>query len=79
MRKINEIAKEISVLWEKPYFGAVPYLDAMHFLDDVSSTYGQESAKGIVSYFLANASFWRGDDAKRIKKELKAIIAPNKK
>jgi hypothetical protein len=32
-----------------------------------------DSALSIVSYFLANASGWRGEDARRIKAELKSM------
>lgn len=73
-RPIFEIAAEISKDWRKPYFGAVPYLQAMHCLVDHTSRYGMDDYKGIILYFLANASSWRGDTAKRIKAELKEII-----
>ena len=33
-----------------------------------------EDAESIVTYFLANATYWRGEDAKRIKTELKSMI-----
>lgn len=72
-RPLAEIAREIRCLWIKPYFGAVPYLQAMQTLDSVSDDYGADSGKSIVLYFLANASSWRGPDAKRIKAELKAL------
>jgi hypothetical protein len=32
-----------------------------------------DDANGIILYFLANASSWRGDTARRIKAELKNI------
>lgn len=72
-RPLYEIAKEIRKDWQKVYFGAVPYLDAMSTLNKVNDNYFQDSGKSIVLYFLANASTWRGDTAKRIKAELKAI------
>lgn len=72
-RPIHTIAEEIRRLWTKPYFGAVPYLDAMHSLNRISDNYGLDSGKSVVLYFLANASTWRGEDARRIKAELKAI------
>ena len=74
MRKINEIAKEILRIWKKPYFGAVPYLEAMLKLETIDDYYGFDDAKSIINYFLANATYWRGEDARRIKKELKEII-----
>lgn len=76
MRTFSEIAREIKALWKKPYFGAVPYLDAMLQIHsaDKNAPYLFETAKDIVPYFLANATYWRGEDAKRIKNELKAMI-----
>lgn len=72
-RTLSQIANDISKSWTKPYFGAVPYIQAMRGLDSINDSYGADSAKSIVLYFLANASTWRGDDAKRIKAELKAL------
>jgi hypothetical protein len=72
-RTIREIAREIKQVWPKPYFGAVPYLDAMLCVDTVNSRYGCEDGKTQVIYFLSNAATWRGEDAKRIKAELKAL------
>ena len=74
MRPIYLIAREIKADWEKPYFGAVPYISAMHSIVDVNDTYGVESARGLILYFLSNASSWRGETAKRIKAELKALV-----
>lgn len=75
MRELFEIASEIKADWgAKVYFGAKPYLDAMSCLRTVDDTYGEDSAKMIVAYFLSNASTWRGETAKRVKKELNAMI-----
>jgi len=73
-RPLHEIARDIRNDWKKPYFGAKPYLDAMATLDSIEDNYGWDSAKSIVLYFLSNASTWRGDTAKAIKKELKAMV-----
>lgn len=75
-RTFAAIAQEIKRVWAKPYFGAVPYLDAMAEIDssDKNAPYIFETAESIVAYFLANASTWRGDDARRIKSELKDMI-----
>ena len=72
-RPLSTIARDIKIDWKKPYFGAVPYLDAMRDLNDINDKYGFDSARSIVLYFLANAGTWRGDTAKRIKAELKAL------
>lgn len=73
-RPLHVIASEIRQDWKKPYFGAMPYLDAMRSLDKVSDSYGYDSAKTIVLYFLSNATTWRGESAKRIKLELNKMI-----
>lgn len=57
-RVIADIAKEIVQDWKKPYFGAVPYLDAMHFCYHMKDMYGLDSAQTVVTYFLANAQTW---------------------
>lgn len=72
-RPLYEIANEIRRDWQKVYFGAVPYLQAMACLDKMTDKYGFDDAKSIVLYFLSNASTWRGETAKRIKAELKSM------
>ena len=74
-RPISTIARDISRDWAKPYFGAVPYLDAMRHVNDISDKYYWDSAESVVRYFLANAGQWRGDKARAIKAELKAMLA----
>jgi hypothetical protein len=64
------LASRILIAWPKPYFGAVPYLNAMRSLSSMSDSYGEDSAHSIVAYFLSNASTWRGPEAKAIKAEL---------
>lgn len=74
MRPIYKIAEEISADWKKPYFGAVPYISAMRRLSSIDDNYGLDSGRSIVLYFLSNATTWRGETARRIKKELNDII-----
>ena len=74
VRTIREIAKEIRSDWKKVYFGAVPYLEAMETLDSMDDNYYFDSADSIVRYFLANAGTWRGETARRIKKELNLML-----
>lgn len=73
-RPIHEIAREIRSDWAKPYFGAKPYLDAMSGLANVSDKYGFDSARSILLGFIANAGTWRGETAKRVKAEIKAMV-----
>ena len=72
-RPLYEIAGDIQNHWKKVYFGAVPYLEAMFSLNSIDDEYICDSAKSVVLYFLANASTWRGEKAREIKKELKKI------
>ena len=72
-RPLYEIAADIRKAWPKPYFGAVPYLNAMRSLNSINDDYYQDSAKSVVLYFLSNAATWRGDTARRIKAELKQL------
>ena len=72
-RPIHEIAYEIRRTWKNPYFGAVPYLDAMCSLNSINDKYGFDDGRSIVLYFLSNARGFKGEDAKRLKAELKAL------
>jgi len=73
-RPLHVIANEINRDWTKPYFGAVPYLRAMLTLGSLRDNYGYDDAQSIVAYFIANASTWRGDTARRVKAELRAML-----
>ncbi len=71
---ISSIARIISRDWRpvSPY--AKPYLSAMSSLYDMSDDYGADSANSIVSYFLSNASTWRGPVAKEVKLHLNNML-----
>lgn len=73
-RTIREIAIDIRQNWPKVYYGAEPYLTAMSHLYTVNDRYGFDSARSILEYFLANASTFRGEDARRLKAEIKALL-----
>lgn len=73
-RSLSTIAREIRADWTKVNYAAKPYLDAMASLDSVRDSYGYDSGKSVVLYFLSNAATWRGDKAKAIKAELKAMV-----
>jgi len=78
-RTLSDIARDIRTHWVdksgKPnvYFGAVPYLDAMSSMGSIDTNYGLDDGKYIVTYFLSNASTFRGEHARRIKAELKSL------
>lgn len=73
-RPLYVVAKDILRSWPKisPY--ALPYAQAMLALDTIHDDYVADSGKSVVLYFLSNATTWRGDDARRIKAELKAML-----
>ena len=73
MRSLSAIAAEIRQDWKKVNYAAKPYLDAMGSLNSINDNYFMDSGKSVVLYFLSNASSWRGEVAKRVKAELKAM------
>lgn len=74
-RPLWQIAKEIRNDWKNVNYAAKPYLSAMGQLDKITDDYGADSAVSVVLYFLSNATSWRGDVAKQIKAELKAMAS----
>jgi len=74
-RSLSSIAREIRADWTRPNYAAVPYLRALSCLDSIHGAYGLDSGRDIVARFLSNAGSWRGETARRIKAELRAILA----
>jgi hypothetical protein len=70
-KTVSELAQIVYSDWAKVNYGAVPYLEAMCSLTSVSNSYGCDSGKSVVLYFLCNAQTWKGDTARSIKAELK--------
>jgi hypothetical protein len=75
---IREIAAVIKKDWPKPWFGAVPYLDAMFSLDSIDDMYICDTGSSVVAYFLANAQTWKGPVARVVKKELNQRLKDQK-
>lgn len=72
MRPISAIAYDIRKEWgTKINYAAKPYLSVMLGLGSINDTYGFDSARSVVLYFLGNASSFRGEKAKALKLELK--------
>jgi hypothetical protein len=71
MRPLYEIAQEILTDWKTINYAAQPYVRAMLTLNGIDDMYMHDSARSIVLYFLSNASSWRGETARRVKKELR--------
>ena len=73
-RSLNAIAKDIRQSWKSIYWAADPYVEALEFLNRIEDTYIVGNGVSVVEGFLANAGSFRGEDARRIKAELKAIL-----
>lgn len=73
-RPIYVIASEVRSDWKKVSPYALPYLQAMATLGDIRERFYEDSGKSVVMYFLANAGSWRGEVARRVKKELNAML-----
>ena len=76
-RSLNSIANEI--VSDPNYKGstktyAQPYIAAMHQMNDIGDNYYADSGDSVVRYALSNLSTWRGEKARTIKAELKAML-----
>ncbi len=80
-RTLRVIAKDIREEWSiaSPSVNvqtyARPYLEAISTMDYVEDMYGAEYGDMIVAYLLNNLTGWRGPQARRIKAELKRLLA----
>ena len=72
-RSLSTIAREIEGSWPKVNYAARPYLDAMKELESIDDMFYMDTAKSVVLYFLANAGSFRGEDARRLKAELRSL------
>ena len=73
-RALYDIADDIRAHWPRVSPAAAPYLEAMGGLLSLADSFGLDDARGIVARFLGNAAGWRGDHARRIKGELRAML-----
>ncbi len=74
MRTLPEIVAEIKADWKNVHYSALPYLRAMSDLNSVGESYGADDGRAVVCYFLANSSQWKGETARRVKKELNLMV-----
>ena len=74
-RPICEIAAEIQRDWNSigkgVGYAAKPYLEALLTLATPEDVYYCDTGKSCALYFLSNATSYRGENAKRLKAELK--------
>lgn len=74
---ISQIAKLIIKDWPVVNYAAKPYLMAMNSLRTLDDKYGLDRGASVVRYFLSNASSYRGEMARAIKKELNLRLKGN--
>jgi hypothetical protein len=72
----NEIMKDFKLKpnYRQYYAYALPWLQAMQCINYLTDMYGAESGIMVVNYFLSNATTWKGEIARNIKKELNTMV-----
>lgn len=83
-RPLYEIANEITAAafygyqekgqWPSWWNYAQQYAQALSTMYSVDEDYYADSGKSLVAYTLSNLSQWRGEQARQIKAELRAMI-----
>jgi hypothetical protein len=74
LRPIHAVNRDIRREWKNVNYAAKPYLDVMDSLSVKTDMFYADDAISIVLYFLCNATSFRGNIAKTLKAELKAIV-----
>jgi hypothetical protein len=70
-KQVQALAREVNRTWAK----VSPYAEQqLLFMLHPEYITGGDTIEMVVASFLANAQGWRGDDAKRIKAQLKALL-----
>jgi hypothetical protein len=75
-RPLHKIARDIGSAWVRPNVRAADALETlgkMTLLTDVVD--GWKTGRGTVTYFLDNARGWTGEHARKIKAELRRMLA----
>ncbi len=73
-RPIWQIAEEIRRDWKRIPWPAEDCLRGMDYLEHMGDMVGADSAYSVIAHFLGNASTWKGEIARKIKKELNAML-----
>jgi hypothetical protein len=71
---LSAIARFVHKDWPRPYFGCVPYMEAMLSLERVTDTFGADTGQYVVRGFLSNCATYRGASARVVKAELNARL-----
>ncbi len=85
LRPLNQIGREmVPLLRALPEshmarWAGLAQAEPLRSLETIHDNYFEDSAQYVVACLLGNISGWRGDDAKRIRAELKAHLASAKR
>ena len=74
MQEQGSKSKAAGYDWRRKFYAAMPYLGAMLDLHSINDSYGQDTAKSVVRYFLCSVATWKGPRAKALKAELKELL-----
>jgi hypothetical protein len=69
----GDLVRIINADWANPYFGAVPYLDALEGLTTWDCSVEFESARALAPYLLNNLRTYKGETARFVKAQLKEV------
>ena len=73
-RPIWRIAQEINKSWKTVEYSARPFLEAMRLMERIHDNVDDVPGPAVVKGFLDHARNWRGNDAQRIKAELRSKL-----
>ena len=74
VRPLYEICEEIREDWQSMPNYAKEHFKAIECATSIDEMYGFDSVESEVCYFLSSASTWKGEVARRVKLELKALV-----
>ncbi len=73
-RPLYEIANEIRENWANVSIYAAPYIDAFGTADQITEIYIIGDHHSSILGFMCNCGGWRGEVARKVKKELRSIL-----
>lgn len=73
-RPLSAIARDIRTAWPNMNVYARSYVDALSTANRITDRYVVGTHESTVRGFLDNSAGWRGDTAKAVKAELRAML-----
>jgi hypothetical protein len=56
------------------WYYSAQYVEALRSLETIDQMYFYDTADSVVRYLLSNLTTWRGEQARKIKEELKSML-----